>query len=450
MTGGAHELLTVLQDARRQLESLHRYDRALAVCAAGLARMEAVLARPPRVVILGEVNSGKTSVADLLLGVGLLPSSVVANTRLPVLIRYAEATTLHAIDGDTRRLLTNEDLDSLPASVELKALEIGLPSARLTEFEILDTPALSEAGDTNVDGDIRIWCTVATRAWTESERAFWSALPRRSWRNALLVATHKDALDDPGDAIKIEWRLRAAAGDMFRDVILVSATDAGKSRRTNGRTSDASAITLLGQVRVWAAEIRDRRARKVERIVRRLARLTFHQLARARLKSNEASVLRDWETDCAGLLGGLGSAPDDLGKVMHEMLRRFARSLELARPGTIERDNHWPVAADDRYRRVPRQGTPARRYAGLIAADLTALLRFELARSALRDPSAFADYAAARAVLLPLARLDVEFDGLENLLASGSKNNVAVAGTPPDQELPALSRSLNLLSPSGP
>ncbi len=111
MTGGAHELLTVLQDARRQLESLRRYDQALAVCAAGLARMEAVLTRPPRVAILGEVNSGKTSVADLLLGVGLLPSSVVANTRLPVLIRYAETTTLHAIGGGTRRLLTNEDID---------------------------------------------------------------------------------------------------------------------------------------------------------------------------------------------------------------------------------------------------------------------------------------------------------------------------------------------------
>jgi dynamin family protein len=440
MTGGVHEHLTVLRDARRQLESLHRYDQALAACAAGLARMEAVLARPPRVVILGEVNSGKTSVADVLLGVGLLPSSVVANTRLPVLIRYAETTTLHAIGGDTRRSLTNQDLDKLPAGVELKALEIGLPSERLTEFEILDTPALSGAGDMHADGDIRIWCTVATRAWTESERAFWSALPRRSWRNALLVATHKDALEDPADAIKIEWRLRAAAGDMFRDIILVSATDAGKSRRTNGRPSDASAVTLLGQVRVWAAEIRDRRAHKVERIVRRLARLTLHQLGRAPLKSSEASVLRDWEADCARLLGGPGNAPDDLGKVMHEMLRRFARSLELARPGSIERNSHRPSVAHGGYQRAPRPGLPARRYAGLIAADLTALLRFELARSALRDPSLFADYAAARAILLPLARLDVEFDVLEGLLASGSKNEVGVASAPPDQGLLTLSR----------
>ena len=177
MSSGAHELLTTLRGAREQLEGLHRYDQALAVCAAGLARMEAVLARPPRVIILGEVNSGKTSVADLLLGVGLLPSSVVANTRLPVLIRYAEETALHAVAGDTRWLMTGENLGGPPAGREMTALEIGLPSERLKEFEILDTPALSGWDGANTDGDIRIWCTVATRAWTESERVYWSALP---------------------------------------------------------------------------------------------------------------------------------------------------------------------------------------------------------------------------------------------------------------------------------
>jgi hypothetical protein len=441
MSDGARELLTTLRDAREQLEGLRYYDRALAACAAGLARMEAVLAQPPRVVILGEVNSGKTSVADLLLGVGLLPSSVVANTRLPVLIRYAKTTALYAVGSDARWLLTDEDLDRLPAGRDMKALEIGLPSERLTEFEILDTPAMSEAAGGSVDGDIRIWCTVATRAWTESERAFWSALPRRSWRNALLVATHKDALEDSGDATKIEWRLRAAAGEMFRDIILVSVTDAAQSRRTNGRPSDASAITLLGQVRVWAAEIRDRRARKAERIVRRLARLTFHQLARAPLKSVEAKILRDWETDRAKLLDGMGSKPRDAANALHELLRLFAQSMELARPGSIERRNGWPIAADAAPGRLLRQPKVTWRKVSLIAADLTAVLRFELARSGLRDPTLFADYVAARKVLLPLARLDAEFDGLESVLASARNNEVPSAGASSDLALLALSRA---------
>ena len=216
----------------------------------------------------------------------------------------------------------------------MTALEIGLPSERLKEFEILDTPALSDWDGADIDGDIRIWCTVATRAWTESERVYWSALPRRNWRNALLVATHKDALEEASDAAKIEWRLRAAAGDMFRDIILVSATDAGKSRRTNGRPSDASAITLLGQVRVWAAEIRERRARKVEKIVRRLARLTFHRLARGTLRLTEARILREWEADCASLI-------ERHGQRAGRSRQRHARACCAGSP----RRWSWPVPA---------------------------------------------------------------------------------------------------------
>jgi hypothetical protein len=441
MSSGAHELLAALRDAREKLEGLHRYDRALAVCAAGLARMAAVLARPPRVVILGEVNSGKTSVADLLLGVGLLPSSVVANTRLPVLIRHAEEMALHAVAGDTRWQVTGESLDGPAAGRELTALEIGLPSERLKEFEILDTPALSDWNGADMDGDIRIWCTVATRAWTESDRVYWSALPRRKWRNALLVATHKDALEEASDAAKIEWRLRAAAGDMFRDIILVSATDAGKSGRSNGRPSDASAVALLGQVRVWAAEIRERRARKVEKIVRRLARLTFHRLARGTLRLTEARILREWEADCASLIGGMGSAPGDLANVTRGLLRRFAQAMEMNRPGSIERQILWPADVAGAEGGTSQPGAAARRFAKLIAADLTTLLRIELARAGLRDPTFFADYEAARDILLPLARLDLEFDAVESLLASGRPREAAAPVPSAEQVLLALSRA---------
>jgi hypothetical protein len=233
VTEGAHELLAHLQGARHQLENLGRPDKIMQACITGLGRLEALLARLPRVTILGEVNSGKTSVADLLLGVRLLPASVVANTRLPLLIYYAETAVLHAVGDRGRRILHAEDIDELPA--DIWELEIGLPIERLREFEIRDTPALAHLDNRDAAGDIRIWCTVATRAWTESERARWSALPRRHWHNALLVATHRDALEDPGDAAKVEWRLRRTAGDMFRDVVIVSATDAGRPRGSIGR-----------------------------------------------------------------------------------------------------------------------------------------------------------------------------------------------------------------------
>jgi hypothetical protein len=411
-------------DARLRLEKLKLPESAIDICMAGLARMEKVLARPPRVAIVGEVNSGKTSVAELLLGAGILPSSVVANTRVPILLGYAESTVLYAITQNGRHLLTEDTLDVLPSGLQLKGIEIGLPSERLQEFEILDTPTIYEAGDISTDAHIFVWCTVATRAWTESERAIWSALPPRCWRNALLVATHKDSLQHPGDIMKIERRLRAAAGSMFRDIIFVSAAGDAASGPSQffGQSTEESTSALLGRVGAWASEISERRARKADRIIRHLARLTLHQLAPAPLISDASLILRDWETNCARLLAGFDGSSANLSRVIQTLLVGFAQALDRSRSGSAAHhsDRRLPDSA-----RVPNVNWPfgapaARRYARLIAADLTALLRIELARWALRDPRMAADYSAARAVLLPLANIDAVFEELGQLLSSAS------------------------------
>ena len=83
MSRTSEQLVQQLRTARERLAETRLSDRALAYCIAGLARMEEVLDRPLRVTILGEYNSGKTSVADLLIGDGLLPTSVVSNTHVP-------------------------------------------------------------------------------------------------------------------------------------------------------------------------------------------------------------------------------------------------------------------------------------------------------------------------------------------------------------------------------
>ena len=135
----------------------------------------------------------------------------------------------------------------------------------------------------------------------------------------------------------------------------------------------------------------------------------------------------------------MGSAPGDLANVMRELLRRFARAMELARSGSIERQILWPGAAADAG--TPQRGAASRRFVKLIAADLTTLLRIELARSGLRDPTLFADYEAAQRILLPLARLDLEFDVVESLLASGRPLEAAVAAPSIEQVLLSLSRA---------
>jgi hypothetical protein len=428
MTMTAEKLRRQANDARLRLETLTLPEPAVKFCIAGLARMEQILARPPRVAILGEVNSGKTSVADLLLGAGVLPPSVVTNTHVPILISYADALTLDVITQQGRHRLDEESLDELPSGLQLKRIEIGMPSLRLAAFEILDTPSGYVPGAGQPEAQIFIWCTIATRAWTESERARWSSLPPRCWHNGLLVATHKDALAGADEVARVEQRLRSATAGTFRDILFVTAAGAARTGLPylDAPHPDASADTLLRRISEWAAAISRRRARKAERIIRHLARLTFHQLAPGPLSPDAASILKAWEADSGKVLAGIDGSPSGIASVIQALLFRFAHALGEARSGRLAA----PPPAE-----LPKLGLPAngrnqaataRRYVRLLRADLTALLRVDLAQWGLRDPATYAAYAAARSALLPLANLDATFDELGARLAAAS----AAAGEP--------------------
>ncbi len=431
MNDAAVKLLARIENARGQLVAAKLPDKAVRYCIAGLERMERVLARAPRVAILGEVNSGKTSVADLLLGAGLLPTSVVANTQVPVLIRYADALSVFAITQNGRHRLTDYGPDALPSGLELRAVEIGLPSDRLLNFQILDTPSLSDAAEVAKDGEILIWCTVATRAWTESERAVWSGLPQRCWRNGLLVATHKDALQDVLDVMKIEQRLRVVTAPMFRDVLLVSAADAAQQGSTGDSFArDGGAGALIEHVEALADEITERRAHKAEKIIRRLARLTFHHLAAAELKTEAANQLKDWEARSAKLLDDLGHGSISLAAVIESLLREFAAAVEQARPGAVRHQTSSRAVVSSGSQGAvgwPLRAAAGQRFARLLAADLTALLRIELAHWGLREPAKDVDYRMARSALVSLADLGGAFDALGQILLSGRSRPVAAA-----------------------
>jgi hypothetical protein len=435
----ANEVWVLARDARVRLEELRLSEPAVKVCAAALARMEKVLSRPPRVAIMGEVNSGKTTVADLLLGGGVLQSSVVTNTHVPVLIRWADSLSLDVVTQQGKLRLTQEKLDELPSGLQLKRIEIGLPNERLAAFEILDTPGGYVPVIGGPDAQIFVWCTVATRAWTESERAHWSSLPRRCWRNGLLVATHKDALANSGETARVEQRLRGATSGMFRDVMFVGA---GRTPRRvlplDESGSGQSEEDLLDRVADRASEISNRRARKAERIIRRIARLTFHRLAPGPMNAEAAAILKAWEADCARLLTGVGGSPESVARVIEALLARFAHSLSEARTGRP--GPRTPVTVPDKGPpgRGPFPVPAARRYAALIGADLTALLRIDLAQWGLRDPTMYHDYAEARSILLPLANLDATYSELGRRFAASS---TASAGRAPAPALLMATRS---------
>jgi hypothetical protein len=421
MSRASQQLVQQLRTARERLSATRLSDKALAYCVAGLARMEEVLDRPLRVTILGEYNSGKTSVADLLIGDGLLPTSVVSNTHVPVLITYAEAPAIYGVtDTDTRIRIDGGD-DDVPTDLPLRALQVALPIERLKTYQILDTPPTAVASAFVAEADIVIWCTVATRAWTETERAVWSGLPQRSWRNAILVATHKDALQNEDEVALVRERIKSLAGDMFRNVVLVAAETAREDG--HGVPEDpvrSGAETLRETVASIVAEITDRRAQKATKIIRRLARLTFHHLASNQLPPDTAALLAEWDRRSSHLLDDLARGARSVPTVIEDLLQCYAEFAERLKPGGITGVNGvGPTSrALTSPLKWPSQTPAAQRMIKMLIADLTALLRMQSGVSTYTDPGLVADYKRARSIVVSLADLDGAFDALGRMLAA--------------------------------
>ena len=409
-----------LRDARERLAATKVEDPALAICVAGLERLEEVLSRPLRVVVLGEYNSGKTSVADLLIGDGLLPTSVVSNTKLPVLITYAETPALHGVDAGGRLVRIDSRGDDAPIDASYQALQVALPLERLKGFQILDTPSKVRPDTFVRDADIVIWCTVATRAWTETERATWSALPKRCRRNALLAVTHKSALNGEDEAVHVTERLQTVTRGLFQDVVLIDAAGgAGGDAAKDGGGDELSAWLARR-----AAEIGERRARKADKIVRRLARLAFHEFARRDVRSDAAPLLASWDAGAARLLDNLRKNEKPAPHAIEELLAGFAVFAEQLRPGVVTGDavsgtSETPRALTAPMRWPQRQGA-AVGLMGMLVSDLTGILRMLAAPPTNAKSPEHAGRREARAILLSLADLDGAFDALGRLMGSAT------------------------------
>ncbi len=419
MSQTSKDLIRRLRDARERLRSTNINDPALSVCISGLQRVEAALERPLSVVIVGDYNSGKTSVADLLIGEGVLPTSVVSNTQVPVLIMHAETAALYGVDANDT-LIRIDSADDPLIDIPYRALKIGLPIERLRDYQILDTPSMGKPDAFVADADIVIWCTVATRAWTESERATWSALPQRARRNGLLAVTHRAALQSEDDERHVKTRLASLVDEgLFQDIVLVEATADGGSP-SDGPGSDGG-NELRDRLSSLAGEIADKRARKAEKIVRRLARLTFHEFAREQVRPEIAPLLTSWELGAGRLLDELRTGRKPAPAVIEDLLQGYAVFAEKLEPGIVTGDAISLKSASRALAaplRWPRETSAATRLVAMLVSDLTGLLRMVSGTSMFVDPAVRADYQAARSVIMSLADLDGAFDALGRMVGS--------------------------------
>lgn len=287
-------LLTRLQFAREALAAESGGNPTARRVFRALTRVEARLRRPVRVAVLGEFNTGKSSLVHLLLG-GVSPqSSVMTDVRVPIHFRHGEKPALAQIGADGRPIPAEPRTIANDRGARVQLLEARLPVELLRGAEIIDAPgsanpihdasALFPRIARNVQ--IALWCTSATQAWKGSEQRMWLTLPPRLRRASLLVVTHADRLRKSADREKVMDRLRRETAGYFRKTLMVSST--AQPWHTNGGAE------LAHELSAAIASVTAAREQAATRTARRIAGWAFERLSASGEADDAAALMAAW------------------------------------------------------------------------------------------------------------------------------------------------------------
>jgi Dynamin family len=216
---------------------------------ANLKRLEA----PVRMMLAGEFSSGKSSIANLLIGEQLIPTGVLASPLPPVVFRHGPETTSAACwwAGREPENFKGAQFQAIMA-LDPDYIVLAAPNPLLKHVTIFDTPGSS---DPDRDGEILvelsgraemvIWCTNAVQAWRESERETWFKLSNTVIRNGLLAVTHVDLPSVRNGFARIMGRLDREAGPHFKGILPIETLTALEAA-PGGVVKDAKAWTASG------------------------------------------------------------------------------------------------------------------------------------------------------------------------------------------------------------
>jgi predicted GTPase len=187
-------------------------------------------ARRTRIVVVGEFNSGKTSLVNTLVGAQVLTPSSIDHTTHPTVVRYAAKPLLTAETASHRRKVVPWNRIPDLAPDDIRRLHLGAPLECLKQFSVVDTPGLGFA-DSESDrrslqacrgADVVFWCTPAMQAWKANEEKMWLALPKTMRARGVLAVTFADEIVSQSDVDRLLERLRTEAGPYFRMVVMAS------------------------------------------------------------------------------------------------------------------------------------------------------------------------------------------------------------------------------------
>jgi small GTP-binding protein len=209
-------LAQLLHDEKTYLAELHAKLTELRSASADLEALRESLLRLDElflIVVVGEFNSGKSSLINALLGTPVLPEGVTPTTTRVTLVKYGDRVQETAGTGDL--------------------VQLAFPLDFLRDLNIVDTPGTNAVIRKHEEltrqfiprSDLVLFVTSADRPFTESEREFLSHI--REWgKKIVLVINKRDILENEAERSQVRDFVEKNARQMLSfepEIFFVSA-----------------------------------------------------------------------------------------------------------------------------------------------------------------------------------------------------------------------------------